>query len=394
MKMRYCIDYMQEIEGENRNVPVNIIANENWRPPKDLNVKINFDATFERQNNRLCTGIVIRNSSGQVLKAKIYRNEHILTVFIVKALACVQAIRFGAKSGFLCVEVEGDTLAIIRKLQSEEEDGYEIRAGVENEEEVKRPSEIAASSELFFLSEEGCSRSFSRRRGGGYAPSGSGLSGEGSILLQFRSIRLCSNGILPCMLRHIGLLLGRVNVEILEETMDVKLELNLEADKDEIYCVNISQEKRVEACQDLEVHSIDNLEKYLGNSNVCHVIFLLPSSFCRELEALMARFWWQKSGGTKGMHWCSWEKLCYLKEDSAHWTPPPSSWVKVNVDTGSSGPTQKVISGIIVRDELRKILGLSVSYLGQYDFHGRGDGRSAWALIFLRNVFPTNHLGE
>ncbi|KAA3465498.1 reverse transcriptase [Gossypium australe] len=35
----------------------------------------------------------------------------------------------------------------------------------------------------------------------------------------------------------------------------------------------------------------------------------------RELEALMAQFWWQKSRGTNGMHWCSWEKLCYLKKD-------------------------------------------------------------------------------
>ncbi|MBA0880794.1 hypothetical protein Goshw_029483, partial [Gossypium schwendimanii] len=38
-----------------------------------------------------------------------------------------EAIRFWVESGFLQVEVEGDTLAIIRKLQSEEEDGSEIR---------------------------------------------------------------------------------------------------------------------------------------------------------------------------------------------------------------------------------------------------------------------------
>ncbi|KAA3466500.1 reverse transcriptase [Gossypium australe] len=43
--------------------------------------------------------------------------------------------------------------------------------------------------------------------------------------------------------------------------------------------------------------------------------FLLPRSFCSELEALMARFWWQKSGGRKGIHWCSWQMLCDLKED-------------------------------------------------------------------------------
>lgn len=33
--------------------------------------------------------------------------------------------------------------------------------------------------------------------------------------------------------------------------------------------------------------------------------FLLPKSFCRELESLLAKFWWQKSGEKKGIHWCS-----------------------------------------------------------------------------------------
>ncbi|MBA0570455.1 hypothetical protein Golob_004111, partial [Gossypium lobatum] len=37
--------------------------------------------------------------------------------------------------------------------------------------------------------------------------------------------------------------------------------------------------------------------------------------------------------------------------------PPLLLWVKVNVDTGYSGPNQKAISRIIVEDELGKILG-------------------------------------
>lgn len=57
---------------------LNTTANENQKPPNGLNVKINFDAT----------------------------------TFAAEALACVQAIRFGAESGFLQVEVEGDALTI------------------------------------------------------------------------------------------------------------------------------------------------------------------------------------------------------------------------------------------------------------------------------------------
>ncbi|MBA0687123.1 hypothetical protein Goari_014684 [Gossypium aridum] len=72
-----------------------------------MNVKVNFDATFDKQHKKLCIGIVIRNSSGQLLKVKVYNNEYILTTFAAKALTCVQAIRFGVELSFLRVEVKG-----------------------------------------------------------------------------------------------------------------------------------------------------------------------------------------------------------------------------------------------------------------------------------------------
>ncbi|KAE8729249.1 hypothetical protein F3Y22_tig00003725pilonHSYRG00223 [Hibiscus syriacus] len=32
------------------------------------------------------------------------------------------------------------------------------------------------------------------------------------------------------------------------------------------------------------------------------------------LESVMARFWWQKSVAKKGIHWCVWNKLCWIKK--------------------------------------------------------------------------------
>lgn len=31
--------------------------------------------------------------------------------------------------------------------------------------------------------------------------------------------------------------------------------------------------------------------------------FLLPKSLCNELEAIVAKFWWQKSFGKASVHW-------------------------------------------------------------------------------------------
>lgn len=41
----------------------------------------------------------------------------------------------------------------------------------------------------------------------------------------------------------------------------------------------------------------------------------------------------------------------------SRWSPSPSAWVKINVDTGFSGPTNKAISGFIARDDSGNIMG-------------------------------------
>ncbi|MBA0679949.1 hypothetical protein Goari_011689, partial [Gossypium aridum] len=64
-----------------------------------------------QQNKKLCTRIVIREEEGQVLKAKIYLNKYIPNAFAAEALACVQAIQFGAKSSYLRVDIEGNNMA-------------------------------------------------------------------------------------------------------------------------------------------------------------------------------------------------------------------------------------------------------------------------------------------
>ncbi|KAM6583445.1 hypothetical protein CsatB_010447 [Cannabis sativa] len=43
-------------------------------------------------------------------------------------------------------------------------------------------------------------------------------------------------------------------------------------------------------------------------------VFLLPSDTCKELERLMAKFWWHSdSSSGKGINWMSWERLCRHK---------------------------------------------------------------------------------
>ncbi|MFQ6651661.1 hypothetical protein Gotur_023896 [Gossypium turneri] len=114
------------------------------------------------------------------------------------------------------------------------------------------------------------------------------------------------------------------------------------------FSANMSREKRKNVCQILRVHLSNNLGRYLGLLSIVSInkklafkeikeklskrvtgwsammlsirgnevlikavlqvvvlyvmsCFLLPSSFCKDLEAVIARFWWQKKAGKNKM---------------------------------------------------------------------------------------------
>ncbi len=43
--------------------------------------------------------------------------------------------------------------------------------------------------------------------------------------------------------------------------------------------------------------------------------FKIPSSFCDEVNSMIAKFWWGSSSKGRKIHWKSWQKLCQPKEE-------------------------------------------------------------------------------
>ncbi|KAG8480642.1 hypothetical protein CXB51_025232 [Gossypium anomalum] len=43
--------------------------------------------------------------------------------------------------------------------------------------------------------------------------------------------------------------------------------------------------------------------------------FLFPKTLCDDIEGIIAKFWWQKRRGKKGIHWCTRKNLYSLKEN-------------------------------------------------------------------------------
>ncbi|MBA0633776.1 hypothetical protein Godav_024525 [Gossypium davidsonii] len=105
------MSFGQENEAlSNRSLTKHLSSSE-WRALEKHVVRINFDAA--------------RNERGEVIVSKSVLANRIASSFAVEAFACSQAVRLGM--GVDAVEIEGDTLIVIKKCQSNVEDkGEEV----------------------------------------------------------------------------------------------------------------------------------------------------------------------------------------------------------------------------------------------------------------------------
>ncbi|MBA0591222.1 hypothetical protein Gorai_019904, partial [Gossypium raimondii] len=94
------------------------LDSDRWRPPQLGFYKINFDVAFDTKENRSCSGVMFRNFKGDILASKTMIHENIPSVFVVEAIACVQAVIAGRDLGIMHVEIEWDSLMVIKKAQN------------------------------------------------------------------------------------------------------------------------------------------------------------------------------------------------------------------------------------------------------------------------------------
>ncbi|KAK8604209.1 hypothetical protein V6N13_099158 [Hibiscus sabdariffa] len=71
-----------------------------WSPPPENFVKANFDASFIPHGNRSGTGIVIRNSNGEIMVSCVHSNPGIPNATFAEALACEQAVLLSCDLSF------------------------------------------------------------------------------------------------------------------------------------------------------------------------------------------------------------------------------------------------------------------------------------------------------
>ena len=90
-----------------------------WQPPLADLIKINFDGAVFSSDNAAGIGVVIRNSSGQVIASCSQQLSQAYSSNKIEALATAKAVSFAVKIGITKAILEGDSLTIMKAISSD-----------------------------------------------------------------------------------------------------------------------------------------------------------------------------------------------------------------------------------------------------------------------------------
>jgi ribonuclease HI len=94
---------------------------EKWRRPPPGSYKINWDVGIDEKKNRLGVGIIIRDAEGKVTAARSLTVQSKPTPVVGEAIGAFYAADFGRDIGVQNVILEGDSLIVVKALQTEAE---------------------------------------------------------------------------------------------------------------------------------------------------------------------------------------------------------------------------------------------------------------------------------
>ncbi|KAL4360797.1 hypothetical protein GQ457_04G002610 [Hibiscus cannabinus] len=99
-----------------------------WSAPSPPFVKANFDAKFCSVSHSSWSGVIIRDNQGHVLGACRCKALRIPSPFAAEAMSLIHAISLASDLGFHSVIFEGDSLALIKKMNFDALDFSKISA--------------------------------------------------------------------------------------------------------------------------------------------------------------------------------------------------------------------------------------------------------------------------
>ncbi|KAK5817793.1 hypothetical protein PVK06_022721 [Gossypium arboreum] len=115
---KFILQYLQELKDIKQTQVTSKPSNNNWRPPGKCYYKINFDVAVDLKTNKSCLGIIVRDYKGNEVATRSTLHENIPLGFEAEAIACLQAVILGRDLGLKFVDIEKDSLTVIKKAKS------------------------------------------------------------------------------------------------------------------------------------------------------------------------------------------------------------------------------------------------------------------------------------
>ncbi|KAA3479280.1 reverse transcriptase [Gossypium australe] len=96
-------------------------------PPEEGLIKLNFDASFQRDDRIATAAVIARDSTGEIRGAETYLIVNVADAFMAEARACKRALIFALSMGFQHLVVEGDSLSVIKSIKKKGQDKSVIK---------------------------------------------------------------------------------------------------------------------------------------------------------------------------------------------------------------------------------------------------------------------------
>ncbi|RLN24050.1 hypothetical protein C2845_PM07G13240 [Panicum miliaceum] len=123
-----------------------------WRRPPDDWLKINTDAAYSAATSSRASGVVIRNSHGEILVAAACAYSNILDVTMAEALAARDGMRLAIEQGAARVILEVDNVHVASLIRSQEG----IRSSISGIwHEIRELSNLVTAFVVFFVHRKG-----------------------------------------------------------------------------------------------------------------------------------------------------------------------------------------------------------------------------------------------
>ncbi|XP_042972921.1 uncharacterized protein LOC122304717 [Carya illinoinensis] len=120
------IAMLREINMQSKSRPeertTTATLNQSWQPPEWPFFKVNFDAAYDKNLNRIGLGIVMRDSEGSLKPCLIASKEQVFSAAQAERAALQRAMDMCIEMGMNQVIFEGDAKAVIDAINSKNED--------------------------------------------------------------------------------------------------------------------------------------------------------------------------------------------------------------------------------------------------------------------------------